>query len=591
MTQITCTGAGKSSPLSYLLRDDYLTDIAAGSINGTLSDPGGMGGATLNTRTVVDTGLNLSLSSDWAVFAAGLGAPSYNDPILKYGSTARTLGKVFGAKIYINSATGVQFLGIGSGAQPPRSHGWNLTGSLVYIYDNNVGSNTGLPYFATGTEFQIAIVVRATGAWYFIKGGALTGWTLIHYSIANADTPLVYSFQNRADSYKFTHAIIPLDTYIPKPIFSDSFNRADGAAGNGDGAGDSEVSCNPVAWADKSGALAISSNRAIFGAVSGIGISVGEAGAYDVIATVNIYRSAGNPGLCLRYLDADNYIYAYHDGTNVKLVERLNGIETTTVTAVKAYADGAPLKVVIRAGLATLWYNNSYAGRSTDVGGGNPNLLYGTKHGLYATETASTFDSFIIMPSGTEGQHAALNRFFSSPAHYILTVGDSKVGNYPQYLTKDGVDIITFPNVKGGTKITTLEATYFPGWLTNTPGAPDTIFFNLTVNSTGADTKAQYKASALAMIEAYHAKWPTVKIYIARMWRRYAPASYALLQELNEALDEIIVLHPDYCLPGPDERIWLENGDDGITYTDDGIHPNAAGTILQADQWLACIGF
>ena len=42
---------------------------------------------------------------------------------------------------------------------------------------------------------------------------------------------------------------------------------------------------------------------------------------------------------------------------------------------------------------------------------------------------------------------------------------------------------------------------------------------------------------------------------------------------------------------GPDERAFLENGDDGVTYTTEGVHPNAAGYALTAAQWQAVMGY
>jgi lysophospholipase L1-like esterase len=41
---------------------------------------------------------------------------------------------------------------------------------------------------------------------------------------------------------------------------------------------------------------------------------------------------------------------------------------------------------------------------------------------------------------------------------------------------------------------------------------------------------------------------------------------------------------------GPDRRVYLEGGDDGVTYTSDGVHPNAAGASLEAAQLKTALG-
>jgi lysophospholipase L1-like esterase len=66
-----------------------------------------------------------------------------------------------------------------------------------------------------------------------------------------------------------------------------------------------------------------------------------------------------------------------------------------------------------------------------------------------------------------------------------------------------------------------------------------------------------------------------------RAWRRDLDAE---CNTLAGWIDDIVALRSD-CHVGPDERVFLENGDDGATYTGDGTHPNAAGYQLTADEW------
>jgi hypothetical protein len=46
----------------------------------------------------------------------------------------------------------------------------------------------------------------------------------------------------------------------------------------------------------------------------------------------------------------------------------------------------------------------------------------------------------------------------------------------------------------------------------------------------------------------------------------------------------------DYVFNGPNERLTLEAGDNGVTNTTDGIHPNAAGILANDAAWAAAMG-
>jgi hypothetical protein len=56
-------------------------------------------------------------------------------------------------------------------------------------------------------------------------------------------------------------------------------------------------------------------------------------------------------------------------------------------------------------------------------------------------------------------------------------------------------------------------------------------------------------------------------------------------------LNDVLASRSGWAFPGPDERVFLENGDDGASMTDDGVHPNALGEYRSAQEWRRCIGF
>ena len=121
-------------------------------------------------------------------------------------------------------------------------------------------------------------------------------------------------------------------------------------------------------------------------------------------------------------------------------------------------------------------------------------------------------------------------------------------------------------------------------------GKPDVILINVGVNDSYViaffkeqDWRHNYKF----IIDLLRKKYGSIPIYLMRVWGRATPADCTTLDTwISYLVAKDINLHL-----GPDERIFLENGDNGVTYTADGVHPNAAGYQLTADQWRTVLGF
>lgn len=117
-------------------------------------------------------------------------------------------------------------------------------------------------------------------------------------------------------------------------------------------------------------------------------------------------------------------------------------------------------------------------------------------------------------------------------------------------------------------------------------GTPDVILFNLGKNDAGgALTEATWKTELAYILDAFHVKWASAQVYLMRPWRRDCEVNCDSMATWMEA----VITSRAWCYLGPDERVWLENGDDGETYTTDGVHPNDAGQRLTAQQWASVI--
>jgi len=103
-----------------------------------------------------------------------------------------------------------------------------------------------------------------------------------------------------------------------------------------------------------------------------------------------------------RYEDAENYIIAYHDGTNFKVDKVVAGVNTNLATNVRTYVSGANIRLTIRGTSAFAQYNFLASAVVTVPASTSVN------HGLYTTDTGNTFDNLQYWPTGTEGQYEGI---------------------------------------------------------------------------------------------------------------------------------------------------------------------------------------
>lgn len=124
-----------------------------------------------------------------------------------------------------------------------------------------------------------------------------------------------------------------------------------------------------------------------------------------------------------------------------------------------------------------------------------------------------------------------------------------------------------------------------------TTHAPDFVLINIGVNNILTyDVEATWKGHMQAILTAINTQWPRAQVYIMRPWLRGA-GNVTALNHIATWISDLVALN-SFAHLGPDERVFLENGDDGATYTTDGTHPTEPdGYQLTADQWRAVMGY
>jgi hypothetical protein len=389
----------------YLFADEFTTALAAGSVNGTVAEPGpGL------LRIVTDGNSKLSIAAGLLSFATG--GVGQGNPGVWYSAVMRRAGVLIIGSVASTSSSLALGFDSGTAGQLHDSLLLNST-NLAAVVNSAAGINVAP--VTTSTAYKLAVVLRATGSIHLIKGGAYTNWTLVWIGAAGAYVSANPGcIVNNATSVATVDYLrIPTALWLPTPLASDGFASAFGFT---DGLGHPEGVLGGIgnggvslAWTQQVGAWTVAGGKANASALSGgIAIATVPTSTADVLAEVKVTRAAGQGGLVLRYTDANNYLYANHDGTNAFLKQVLSGSTTTLITAAATYSAGAVLRVDLSGVNGRLYYNNALVSSATaSINAG----LTATAHGLYVTDTTVQLDDCVIYAKGTANEYAILDNY------------------------------------------------------------------------------------------------------------------------------------------------------------------------------------
>lgn len=218
----------KKKGFSYLLRDEFITSLMAGSINGTPAEPGP------GIRTVVDTGNNLSIATSQLITS---GVVSWGDPRMWYNDILfiRTSGRMLFGK-WDSGNGGNSMLGWARTPDVPGAYDWVDYGfSKLGLVSGVFERSSGLPSFTAVSSFtHVCVIHRATGAFYFSKMDGK--WLLSWHSLFGSSNE--YVGINTRDTNNFDFIRVPDVLWLPVPFVSDGFSISDVS----DGLGHPEVS-------------------------------------------------------------------------------------------------------------------------------------------------------------------------------------------------------------------------------------------------------------------------------------------------------------------------------------------------------------
>jgi lysophospholipase L1-like esterase len=194
--------------------------------------------------------------------------------------------------------------------------------------------------------------------------------------------------------------------------------------------------------------------------------------------------------------------------------------------------------------------------------------------------------------NGSTVTNAKIYGLISDPAHYLLAMGDSKTfqNGFQAFLALD-IGYTMIDSLAANSRTTAQAKSIIDADLASHRrfAGTEAVLINFGAAEVQAmPTQANFEADMTYIADAIHVKWPTAQVYIMRPWRRGEDADS---DTLATWIGNVVASRSTFVHLGPDERVFLENGDNGVTYTSDGVHPNVAGYELTATQWRTVLGY
>jgi len=117
-----------------------------------------------------------------------------------------------------------------------------------------------------------------------------------------------------------------------------------------------------------------------------------------MVSTGLTLASGAQAGVVLN-VDSDtnpqNFVLAYHDGTNIRMDKRVGGTYTNLLSVASTYVAGATLRLERTGGNNYMvFYNGALVGTAQNIA--DAGIINNTRHGIFASSTGNTFASFAI---------------------------------------------------------------------------------------------------------------------------------------------------------------------------------------------------
>lgn len=542
---------------TYAQFDDFLTDAAATLPASANAEPG----PGLRKRSADSAGrTSVTLGN---LLTNGAVASAFADPAFHWTDSAgnffaRQAGRAAVFKIVTPTTI-----------SPTSLYGWtsNATVGLGTVWALYYQSGNGLFMTRAGNAAQVGTInpvttywlvmpPRSNGQYLYIYGGEYDEWTLLQVESSFTTTPLApaHTVNGTGKHWLSTVQVRDFPTLV-----------------------DSEL--------------------LLVNVTSSIADGTTFTGAADSIIHATIQSPnplANSAEIRYRVVDANNYWFVRATSGGALQAGRVeSGVETLGVDLASQIAIATTYTIEVQAiGNVHRVYLRTGTFQSVLKGTITQTTAMDSATGMRVNRSSYLVNALRVWPVNS----TKYNVLPSGNIIPFLPFGDSKSASgveWPVYLLAQQADIAMcreYPTRIATAGFTTQDAKDDVDTnLAAATGTPTYILYNLGANDV-SDWAAQEPAIVTNMRyiwDAMHTQWPNAHIYVMRVWvRDYETQCDEYAARVVTAMSG----RESYVHLGPDERIFLEGGDDGATYTSDGIHPNDAGNRLTARQWLNVLG-
>jgi lysophospholipase L1-like esterase len=605
-----------SNDSSNWIHDDFLLPLAAGSVDGTMAQPGP------GVRDVVDTNSLMSISDGKMIHANGPG--SFGAATLAY---TRAFVRAAGLMLMYRMSKISDNGDVMGGWADDLTDSFPGT-SIHYQTTNGPGHRD-----QSGSFFNIhedlekgyndyAVVLRSAGAAYLIRRAGMTNFDLCYMGTNDTSTPIYAKFSQSGSIYNLDTAMVVNSAWLPIPIISDDFtvgSLVSSGSGHqetsGAGSGGAAKTWIGPTWSNTGGAATNTPSDAddYFLAYNCLAPLVYVSSKWTIGAD-----GAGN-FICLdSTASPSNWIEAVHDGTTTITVRKfVAGSPTTIDTVTAAYSDGADFVLQARDidGSLDVWcyYNKAKVGNWTVSDSAIVNNSYA---GIISSSASNDCTAAVIWNT----EQMVPKSFKKIPR--VVAFGDSATaGTGASAAVNRWANIVTEDQL----------------WILQNSGVSGTILQNTvqnTVSSTGAAADDNGRDNYIARIIDYDPDYVCILYGLNDLRLNDVAITAALFEnDLGEVVqglinsgvpaDNIILGSPSYMTPSyytsvgapwnggstslhedyvaavaavataysaryADVYAAMLNGG-GDTLISDGIHPNDAGHAVIAAAFIAAI--
>jgi lysophospholipase L1-like esterase len=559
-------GGGSASvpAITWLFRDLFTTDAAAGNLNGTSAEPGP------GTRTAEDTNDRYSITGGQMVRSAGAHFSAWTDPQLYTADVANETGLAFYTAIRLSTLVNANgFIGADNKvtANPadllanflefnqvqPISNGSTITTSLEWGVES--GADMVIP-----VPVEMAVISRNPGAIFLqrVKAGQ---WRVVWVDSATASASLMLRTND-----------------IGRPFWLDEWGISNDL---------------PAVWSDRFGIATARTATTANGSTSTA--EVNALIEHTITAATGVTQE-----LMVRRTDDNNCIIIRMSqaGSTIKIIEVAAGSETEKASAAQTWTNATAYRIVVTvdgysvcAYVGTTYKATWTSARNTPTATGVKVSHAGSELVTWPLNVTLAMGSAVaektfwtLGDSKTHGQGDDTSPYAAGQNGYQYRLATALSGatgsrwyEHPRRNGRASYGV----NAAGGSMVGAIDADLsirYPN--------PDFILVNLGVNdgTTMNGDAAQWVTDYQYILDTLHVWAPNARIGVAR------PASNSGdWSAMDDTRIPEVIAGRSWAFLGPDERTVL--GANWATLTVDGIHPSPAGYDAMAAAWKTAMGY